>query len=655
VWEVINGRLEIAPETLGGDAVSVLHLDATIPTYFEMQATINAGKPTGGFKSNAYFIFDYRSASDFKFAGIDISNDKLEMGHRDASGWHVLDQDNARLKPDKDYHVLLAINGTVATLVVDGSEIFHYTFDPYVDADGDSWGLNAGMVGLGAENSIARIDNVAIQVLPPEITLEQTNEFDHDPSALFAEHEPVGAWKVDDGHYKVSSTSAEAAYSIITLPINSNAMLTLSTTLNTTGMSGFIFDQYSADDYKFVALSALSGELVIGHYTAKGGLVIDNSTDSIMADDDHELKIVLKGSTVSVELDNQVVLGHAFNAVVVDGAYGLYHSGGAANFDTFTMQTNDRAYEGYADLLVTSEPGSVNGNVADLTDAEIPALFAEAKNRWIDHLGYDPLSALDITVVIADLGGLALGKADGTITDGFVITVDINAARHGWFVDLTPEDDLEFAIVNGYKMIASEGSDAYGKIDLLTVLMHELGHVIDQEHMSEGVMSNSLSVSTRYLIAENEAADSTQDTEPTTITSTYTSSDGAVGLNDNGTTTSTIEITDAIVIEDLNIQLDISHSRDADLTVYLVAADGTEIQLFSDVSGSYGFTDTLLDDDASTDVSAAGSGGTTYQPSGDLSSVEGMLLTGTWTLVVVDDRKGRSGMLNSWSLIVEHT
>ena len=66
------------------------------------------------------------------------------------------------------------------------------------------------------------------------------------------------------------------------------------------------------------------------------------------------------------------------------------------------------------------------------------------------------------------------------------------------------------------------------------------------------------------------------------------------------------------------------------------------------------FTDTLLDDDATTDVSAASSGGSTYKPSGDLSSLEGMQLTGTWTLVVVDDRKGRSGVLNSWSMIVEH-
>ena len=38
-------------------------------------------------------IFDYFRPTDFKFAGIDISTNKLVMGYRDASGWHVLAQD----------------------------------------------------------------------------------------------------------------------------------------------------------------------------------------------------------------------------------------------------------------------------------------------------------------------------------------------------------------------------------------------------------------------------------------------------------------------------------------------------------------------------------------------------------------------------------
>ena len=62
--------------TANGDAASVMYLDQVLPTYFEIQATINAGKPLAGTKSNAYLVFDYQSETDFKFAGVNISTDK---------------------------------------------------------------------------------------------------------------------------------------------------------------------------------------------------------------------------------------------------------------------------------------------------------------------------------------------------------------------------------------------------------------------------------------------------------------------------------------------------------------------------------------------------------------------------------------------------
>ena len=44
-------------------------------------------RPAAG-RRNAYVIFDYWSPTDFKFAGIDDSTNKIVIGHRDASGWH---------------------------------------------------------------------------------------------------------------------------------------------------------------------------------------------------------------------------------------------------------------------------------------------------------------------------------------------------------------------------------------------------------------------------------------------------------------------------------------------------------------------------------------------------------------------------------------
>jgi len=86
-WTVKGGRYEVAPTVLGGDAVSVFYVDEFIPSYFEMQATINAVKPTGGSNANAYLIFYYQSPTEFKFAGLNVSNEQARNRHRNAQGW----------------------------------------------------------------------------------------------------------------------------------------------------------------------------------------------------------------------------------------------------------------------------------------------------------------------------------------------------------------------------------------------------------------------------------------------------------------------------------------------------------------------------------------------------------------------------------------
>ena len=220
------------------------------PTTVQVQATINAGKPTGGYKSNAFMIFDYQSPTDFKFACVNISNDKLEMGYRDADGWHVIAPDNAKLKPDRYYSVLLALNGTTATLVVDNKDVFSYAFAPRVDPDGFSYGLNAGLVGIGAFNSKARIDNVVVQILPPEITLEETEDFTDGVADRFTEGD-LGTWQIEAERYLgYLPIDDEIAFSNVDLHISTVSLIGLDATLGTDALGGVIFDQYGPDDYK---------------------------------------------------------------------------------------------------------------------------------------------------------------------------------------------------------------------------------------------------------------------------------------------------------------------------------------------------------------------------------------------------------------------
>lgn len=82
--------------------------------------------------------------------------------------------------------------------MVNNQDVFTHVFAPRVDADGFSYGLNAGMVGIGTNNSKMRIDNVAVLVLPPEFTFEETEEFpDTDATIAFVpEPLPQGDWQL---------------------------------------------------------------------------------------------------------------------------------------------------------------------------------------------------------------------------------------------------------------------------------------------------------------------------------------------------------------------------------------------------------------------------------------------------------------------------
>ncbi len=107
-----------------------------------------------------------------------------------------------------------------------------------------------------------------------------------------------------------------------------------------------------------------------------------------------------------------------------------------------------------------------------LTQAELDTLVAAAIARW-EATGLTPEQAAalhSVTFVVEDLPPGYLGEA----TPGVVI-VDSNAAGNSWFIDTTPDDDSEFTGV-GSDLNAIAGSGAAGRVDALSVIMHELGH-----------------------------------------------------------------------------------------------------------------------------------------------------------------------------------
>src|SRR5262249_54230460 len=125
-----------------------------------------------------------------------------------------------------------------------------------------------------------------------------------------------------------------------------------------------------------------------------------------------------------------------------------------------------------------------SGAVATLTSPQVESLLPEAIHRW-QAAGVDTSALAGLDIRIADLGGTTLG-----IASGHTIWLDANAAGWGWFVDPTPTDDSEFTTLD------NQGEQ--NRIDLLTVLEHELGHLLGQGHEADGLMAETLTVGTRH-------------------------------------------------------------------------------------------------------------------------------------------------------------
>ena len=114
---------------------------------------------------------------------------------------------------------------------------------------------------------------------------------------------------------------------------------------------------------------------------------------------------------------------------------------------------------------------------AMLTQSALDSMASSAIAAWersgkLDQAQLDKLH--QVRFHIDDLDGRVLGLAAGTD-----IAIDRDAAGYGWFVDKTPARSEEFGKALGKEAaVASMSSPASGKMDLLSVINHEVGHAL---------------------------------------------------------------------------------------------------------------------------------------------------------------------------------
>jgi hypothetical protein len=152
---------------------------------------------------------------------------------------------------------------------------------------------------------------------------------------------------------------------------------------------------------------------------------------------------------------------------------------------------------GSSPLQLAATTSRPNTTTSLLTQSALQPIVQEAIARW-SATGLAPAIVermKQVQFAVADLSGQYLGAANGG-----TIYLDRDAAGFGWFVDPTPSEDEEFGQRTANSTVSS-------RIDLLTAIAHELGHVAglgDLDDVADSLMDGRLELGTRRAPTSRE-------------------------------------------------------------------------------------------------------------------------------------------------------
>jgi subtilisin-like proprotein convertase family protein len=125
-----------------------------------------------------------------------------------------------------------------------------------------------------------------------------------------------------------------------------------------------------------------------------------------------------------------------------------------------------------------------------------------------------------------------------------------------------------------------------------------------------------------------------------------------LAIPDLAVTTSSLFVSQAGLIADLDVMVNLTHTYDSDLVITLIAPSGRAVDLFDRQGGSGdNLTNTIFDDEAATSIqngTAPFSG--RFRPVAALSAFDSLSLLGGWRLSIADVAGGDVGRVLSWSI-----
>jgi hypothetical protein len=293
----------------------------------------------------------------------------------------------------------------------------------------------------------------------------------------------TGTWTTTSGstgRYSATPPAGDAAVSTRPLAVAPLSYVELQAAVNPAAGStaGIVFGYTGPQDFLYAAVVPGTNQVVLGHRTPAGWFVDATATRTVTGGADQTLLVAIDKLTVTVVLGTQTAISFNYTFLPTGGAVGLLTRTGSASFDNFVIRGDDPAYSGGGSPQMAAAVAPTGLAVPTLTAAQLQPIFREAVRRWL-AAGADAASLRRLTFLISDLPGQEIGETIGT-----TIRIDQTAAGWGWFVDPTPRSDSEF------HKPGNQGEQ--GHLDLLTAVMHEIGHALGRDHEPAGVMAEDL-------------------------------------------------------------------------------------------------------------------------------------------------------------------
>lgn len=162
-----------------------------------------------------------------------------------------------------------------------------------------------------------------------------------------------------------------------------------------------------------------------------------------------------------------------------------------------------RALTVQSPLLVAASPLNSTAAHESLTQSQLAPLVTEAIARW-ESAGATAAQLNVLRAATIEIRDLSDPRTLA-LAGGNTIVLDTNAAGRGWFIDSTPTTDEEFTVPVSSSAARAATGLAVDRVDLLTTVMHEFGHLLGfDDHSDSGLLAETLPIGFRRALTTAE-------------------------------------------------------------------------------------------------------------------------------------------------------